>query len=121
MFSNQHQIANVNDRWEKKAENERDLSNVDCIDQHHHTPGDAQVPKLDRNNAAFKTFRYVPLDHETACEKQVRDQSKKSPESELAGDIGPEIVQVMRQGFFIASCRTRRKLLRVRARVRSEE
>ena len=100
MFSNQHQIADVNDCREKKAKNERDLPDVDCINQHHHTAGDAEVPKLNGNNAAFKTFRDVPLDHEAAGEKQVGYQSEKRPESKLAGKIGPEIVQIMRQAPF---------------------
>ena len=102
MFSNQHQIADVNDGREKKTENERDLSDVNRVDEHHHAPENTQIPKLDGNDAALEALRHVPLNDKAAREKQIGHQSEKRPEGELAGEITPKIVQIMRQELFIA-------------------
>jgi hypothetical protein len=114
MLPDQHQITNVDDCRKKEAKDEGNLTDINGVDQHHDTAGDAQVPELDWNNAAFQPFRNVPLNDEATREKEVRDQAEKRPESELAGQIGPEIVQIMGQGLFIAFRWACRKLLRAR-------
>lgn len=102
MLPNQHQVANINDRREEKAKNQRYLTDINRVDQHHHAPGDAQVPELHRNDAALQLFRNVPLNDEAACKKKIRDQPEDRPEGDLAGEILPQIVQVMRQRLFFA-------------------
>ena len=102
MFSDQHEVADIDDRGEEKAQNQRNFSDVDCVNQHHEASGDTQIPKLNRNDAAFEPLGDVPLNDETARKKQVGDQPKERPEGELARKIAPEIMQVMRQWPFIA-------------------
>ena len=95
MFANQHQITDVNDCRKKKAENERHLPNIDCINQHHHAASDAEIPKLDGDDAPFETFRNVPLDYKATGEKQVSDQAEDRPKRNFAGNIAPKIVQIV--------------------------
>jgi hypothetical protein len=59
---------------------------------------------LDWDDAALEPLGNVPLNDEPTCEKQVRNQPKDGPEGDFAGEILPQIVQVMRQDLFFAPC-----------------
>ena len=102
MFPNQHQITNIDYGGKKKAKDQGYLPNINGVDQHHHAAGDAQIPKLNRNDAALQSFGNVPLNDEAAGKEKIRDQPEDRPEGDLAGEILPQIVQVMRQRLFFA-------------------
>ena len=78
-FTNQHQIANVNDRVRQIRQDPDRIAPEKKIDKHDDAPGDAPVPERNRNHAFALAFRCPPL-HQKAHRKCRRPDQAEDDE-----------------------------------------
>jgi hypothetical protein len=75
-FSDQHQIANVNQRVWQIRENADGVATEDEVHAHEHAAGNAPVPKRYWNHAFALSLRGHPLYEKTHREKSVPDKAE---------------------------------------------
>src|SRR5438046_10509521 len=75
-LTNQHEIANVNDRVRQIRDHPDRVAPEKEIQEHDDTAANAPVPERNWNDALTALFRGVPLDKEAHRKGQVSNQSK---------------------------------------------
>jgi hypothetical protein len=73
------EAAGVEDGEEKIPQDDRQLIDVERIDQRYHASPEAEVPKEIRHDQLLALLRIKPLDDESQAEHQVADEAKGRP------------------------------------------
>jgi hypothetical protein len=92
--SDQHQISNVNDGRKGKAKDDRHFSNVDGVGERQDAADNAQIPKLDGDNALLELFRGIPLDDKAAGKSEVADVANQAPNSQFSLEIFQKVIKI---------------------------
>src|SRR5216117_1870455 len=75
-FSDEHQIANVNQRVWEISQNSNRVPPENKIKTHQHASGNAPVPERDWNHTFTLSLGGHPLDEKTHREKSVPDEAE---------------------------------------------
>src|SRR5215472_9807734 len=75
-FSDEHQVANVNQRVWQIRENADGVATEDEVHAHEHAAGNAPVPERNWNHTFALSLRGHPLNEKPHREKSVRDEAE---------------------------------------------